>query len=262
MVWHRGLCLPQGLTQALCHTHLCQAWPLLLEESEARQAHFHQEIPISCSPTSPYSCLSRVQLRVLRERCSTCGPGQAGEPRLPCGQHDWRGPDPGLVPPQGIARDNPAFHRDNILLEIISQDWQQIFSPLIPCCPKLQALGQGEEWHRGRAGAGGILPSLFHFPRAGGGRYAQNQAEGTDVSSFAFSRMAVWQIGAFYILIMYSACPGGSSVISLSASSLCCPRELRAFSRARGFGRNTKHGHNPTSFLTSEGKPLNLLPVL
>lgn len=84
-------------------------------------------------------------------------------------------------------------------------------SPLIPSCPRLQALGQGEERHQGRAGPSGILPSLFHFPRAEGERYAQNQAEGTDGSSSAFSRMAVWHIPAFYILIMCSACPGGSS---------------------------------------------------
>lgn len=50
MVWHLGLCLPPGLTKSLCHTRLCQVWPLVLEGSGARQAHFHEEIPISSSP--------------------------------------------------------------------------------------------------------------------------------------------------------------------------------------------------------------------
>lgn len=50
MVWHRGLCLPLGLTEALRHTRLCQVWPLVLQGSGARQARFHREIPVSSSP--------------------------------------------------------------------------------------------------------------------------------------------------------------------------------------------------------------------
>ncbi|PKK19591.1 GTP cyclohydrolase I feedback regulator, partial [Columba livia] len=55
-------------------------------------------------------------LGVLRERCAADRAGQAGEPRVPRGQHDGRGADPGLVPAQGIARRTRAFLPEQTLL--------------------------------------------------------------------------------------------------------------------------------------------------
>lgn len=88
---------------------------------------------------SPLSCL---QLGVLRERCTTDSPEQAGELWLPGGEHDRRRPDIGVVPPQGIAWKTSAFHLDKILLGIISHRTDSKLFPLILFCPRLQARGE------------------------------------------------------------------------------------------------------------------------
>ena len=170
---------------------------------------------LPCPPhfiPSPLSCL---QLGVLRERRTADSLEQAGELWLPGGEHDRRGPDTGVVPPQGIARKTSAFLLDKILPGSISPRTDSKLFPLIPFCPRLQALGHG-----GRNGAEAKLGPMetchpCHFPRLGGGRSAQsrrNHAQRADGSISAFICTAAWQIPSFYILIIsYLACIGGSS---------------------------------------------------
>ncbi|XP_075357852.1 GTP cyclohydrolase 1 feedback regulatory protein isoform X1 [Mycteria americana] len=140
----------------------------------------------------PYLLIS-TQIRmlgVLRERRTADSLEQAGELRLPGGEHDRRGPDLGVVPPQGIARKTSAFHPDEILPGIISRRTDSKLFPLIPFCPRLQALGHG-----GRSGVEAKLDPMeashpCHFARPGGGRHAQsrrNRAQRTDGSISAFS---------------------------------------------------------------------------
>lgn len=135
-----------------------------------RQSHFQGNSCLSL-PSPPHFIsppLSCLQLGVLRERCPTDSLEQAGELRLPGGEHDRRGPDLGVVPPQGIARKTSACHLDEVLLGIIPRRTDSKLFPLIPFCPRLQALGYG-----GRRGTEAkhdpmeACPPPRHFTRLG-----------------------------------------------------------------------------------------------
>ena len=105
-------------------------------------------------PSPPHfisSPLSSLQLGVLRERCTADSLEQAGELWLPGGEHDRRGPDIGVVPPQGIVRKTAAFLPDAILLGIILHRSDSKHFPLnsfLSQTPGTRAWG--EEWCRGR----------------------------------------------------------------------------------------------------------------
>jgi len=186
----------------------CSAWRRFGSEAEP-PPHGNPRLSLLQLISSPLSCL---QLGVLRERRAADSLEQAGELRLPGGEHDRRGPDAGVVPPQGIASRTPAFLLARILLGTVSRRTDSKLFPLIPFCPRLQALRHG-----GRSGVEAQpdpMPPL-PFPRAGGGRYAQsrgNQAQRTDGSISALLRTPVWQIPSFYILITsYLACIAAGS---------------------------------------------------
>lgn len=147
------------------------------------------------------SSFSHLQLGVLCERCTTDSPEQAGELRLPGGEHDGCGPDTGVVPPQGIAKKTSAFHLSKALLGIISHQTDSKLFPLsnsfLSQTPGTQA--SGEEHCRGKASTNGNSASL-PFPKTWGEEGMPSPDYIMHIKQMALApRSSEWQSGKYHL---------------------------------------------------------------